>query len=66
LGKIFVHGNLPGARFVAVALRARVVLAFVFGVASGALIGAYREPLGGRPLVLASLKIDEAAAFLDP
>jgi hypothetical protein len=63
LGKIFVHGNLPGARFVAVALRARVVLAFVFGVASGAL---YREPLGGRPLVLASLKIDDAAAFLDP
>ena len=65
------------------------VVAFVRS-AGGALIGAYREPLGGRPLVIASLplgalqptpfqrdlspthakrlalKIDEAAAFLDP
>jgi ParB family chromosome partitioning protein len=93
-GKLAPRANARGldAADVAITLDSAEVAEVVALVrsAGGALIGGYRDPLGGRPLVLATLplsavqptpfqrdlspthakrlalKIDEAAAFLDP
>ena len=65
-GKLAPGGSARGldAAEVAIAMDSAEIAEVVALVrsAGGALIGAYREPLGGRPLVLASLPLERRPA----